>query len=144
MTVNVRLERPPPISVGVERADGAVDVGLQPRARPGLQIESFEHAANVVAARRGPVQPGAAGQPGRPTPTTLPQLTAATLTVRAAVRGVDLLAAAEVDADVADRRVEEQQVAGLGRRRRDVRHAAYCGARLVRQRHAGLAPTPTT
>ena len=65
---------------GVERADGAVDVGLQPGADL-LQIESFEHRGHDGSGRGtgGPARPRS--QPGRPTPTTLPQLTVATLTV---------------------------------------------------------------
>src|SRR6476646_3146993 len=58
----------------------------------------------------------------------------------ARVRGVHELAIAEVDADVADRRVIEDQVAGLGVARRHVRRGRRLRGRVAGQVHAGLAP----
>src|SRR3954453_16556013 len=60
----------------------------------------------------------------------------------AGVRGMDNQAAADVDADVADRAVEEDEVARLERRggRRDALPVVRLGVGVVRERHARGLP----
>src|SRR5436190_5416540 len=58
----------------------------------------------------------------------------------AGVRSVHELAAAEVDADVADRRVIEDEVTGLGVTRRYVRSGGGLGSGVAGQVHARLTP----
>ena len=128
VTAKVRLDRPPAMSSKSNGATAPSMFGSSHRLTRAVSMPCTDGDTVPVVSRV------------EPTPTTLFQLTAATFDDLAGCRRVDHRATADVDADVADRRVVEDQVARLDLVLWDVRDRAVLRGRLVRQVHAGLAP----